>query len=67
MFAATPPDPGSLSFVTFPALVISFGWAGAFVLREPKEKVQWKGFLGTLLGVGVGLVIYGFGLLSGLY
>jgi hypothetical protein len=68
VFAATTPDPGSLSFAATMAMVFSFAGAGyAFLRREPRESIQWKAFLGTFSGIGVGLLVWGFGLISGLY
>ena len=49
---------------------MAFSFLGAtyaFYKREPKESVQWKAFLGTMLGMGIGFLVYGVGLVSGLY
>ncbi|MGE5283182.1 MAG: hypothetical protein ACM3N0_12855 [Chloroflexota bacterium] len=68
MLAATAPDPGSLGFAATCAMVFSFvGTAYAFLRREPKESIQWKAFLGTFIGVGVGLMVWAFALATGLY
>jgi len=44
-----------------------FGAAYALWRREPKDSVQWKAFLGTFTGIGFGFLVWGFGLVSGLY
>jgi hypothetical protein len=49
-------------------MTFSFLWAVYALWRpEPKEDVQWKAFLGSLLGIGFGFLVWGFGLISGLY
>ncbi len=68
MLAASLPDPGS------PDLPALFSIAAGFVLTahafwrgDTRGDVQWAGFKGAFIGAGVGLVVYGFGLLTGLY
>jgi hypothetical protein len=49
-------------------MVFSFlAIAHAFWRREPRDDVQWKAFVGTFAGVGTGLLVWIFGLISGLY
>jgi len=49
-------------------MVFSFaGTAYAFSRRQPRESIQWQAFLGTFIGVGVGLLVWAFALVTGLY
>jgi hypothetical protein len=68
MFAATAPDPGS------PGFPLSVGALAGFLVTayalgrcDPREDVQWKAFLGGFAGIGLGLMVWIFGLISGLY
>jgi hypothetical protein len=68
VLAASAPDPGSVTFAATCAMVFSFfGAAYGFSRQEPKDDIQWKAFVGTVVGIGLGLLVWGFGLLSGLY
>jgi hypothetical protein len=68
MLAATTPDPDSpgfpLSVGAFVGFVVT---AYALGRRNSREDVQWKAFLGGFAGIGLGLLVWVFGLVSGLY
>jgi hypothetical protein len=53
------PDPSSPNFPAVVSILIGFaGTSCGFWLRLSRDEVQWAGFLGAYLGVGVGLVVY---------
>jgi hypothetical protein len=68
VLAAALPDLGSpgfpLSAGAFAGFLVT---AYALSRRESKEDVQWKAFLGGFVGIGLGLMVWVFGLASGLY
>lgn len=68
MVAADLPDPGEPIFVPLSALLGSFLWGGvARARREPPEVVQEATLRGGFWGAALGIALYGFGLVTGLY
>jgi hypothetical protein len=68
MVAATAPDLGSPSIITTMATVVGFlCTAYAWSRHESEERIKQKAFVGGSVGAGLGLLFYGFGLVSGLY
>lgn len=68
MFAATAPDPGSPGFpLSVGALAGFLVTAYALGRRNSREDVQWKAFLSGSAGFGLGLLVWVFGLVSGIY
>lgn len=68
MLASTPPDFGS------PSLSADLAVWGSCLLtalalrsRVKRDNVHWAAFMGAFLGAAIGLLVYAFGLLTGLY
>ena len=68
MFASAFPDPGSLELPPTVAMLFSF-LVTAYALGRgaPRDDVQWKAFIGGFIGVGAGFLVWGIGLITGLY
>jgi hypothetical protein len=68
VFAATPPDLGSLEFVTFCSAALTFAFAVVgYCTRGSTRTAERMAFGGAISGLGIGFAVYFFGLVTGLY
>jgi hypothetical protein len=53
------PDPGNPGFPAVVSILMGFSATSyGFWLGLPRDEVQWAGFLGAYIGVGLGLIVY---------
>lgn len=68
MLASTLPDFGSPGTPTLVSAAISFLWTLYALMRGvEQDEVLWAAFMGGFVGLGIGFVLYAFGLTTGLY
>jgi hypothetical protein len=63
-----PPDFGSPDATGLVSLAVGVVVTAHALWRgKDRADVMWAGFLGTFAGAGVALILYAFGLITGLY
>lgn len=68
MLASSLPDPGTFEFPAAAMFLSTFlATAYAFLSDAPRDEVQWLGLLGGFAGAGIGILVWVFGLITGLY
>jgi Flp pilus assembly protein protease CpaA len=68
VLASTLPDFGSPGTPAFVSTAISFLWT-LYALRRgvEQDEIFWEAFVGGFIGLGIGFLLYAFGLITGLY
>lgn len=68
MLASTLPDFGSPGTPALISTAVSFLWTiYAFRRGVGQDEILWAAFLGGFIGLGIGFLLYAFGLITGLY